>query len=120
MFLDILTLFSAISFVIYSFHSIFSRRMILEFSRWKIGNLRVLVASFQMLGGIGLLLGLYYVWLLFLASFFLTLMMISAIIVRIQIKDSFLMTLPAIIYAILNCVICFTSFWQINIKNIFG
>ncbi len=120
MVLDILTSFTAISFVVYSLHSFFSKRMNLEFSRWKIGNLRTLVASFQMLGAVGLMLGLYYVWLLFLASFFLTLMMISAIIVRVQIKDSFLMTLPAIIYAVLNCGICYASFWKINTQVIFG
>ena len=77
---EFFVLFSAISFVIYSLHSVFSKRMILEFSRWGIGNLRILVASFQMLGGIGLLLGMYNIWLLCLVSFFLTLMMIIAIV----------------------------------------
>ena len=117
---DFLILFSGISFIIYSFHSILSKRMMLDFSRWGIANLRFLVAAFQMLGGIGLLLGIYYVWLLCLASFFLTLMMIAAIIIRIKVKDSFLMTLPAIMYAVLNCIICYTSFWQINTKIILG
>ena len=112
--INILIFFSAISFFVYSFHSFFSSRMILEFSRWNLGNLRVLVASFQMLGGIGLLLGIYYNWLLCLTSFLLTLMMITAIIVRIKIKDSFFLTLPAIVYALLNFIICYTSFLKIN------
>ena len=110
---DILILFSSISFVIYSLNSIFSKRMILEFSRWGVGDLRILVASFQMFGGLGLLLGLYNVWLLCLASFLLVLMMISAVIIRIRVKDSFLMTLPAIIYALLNSVIFYISFLSI-------
>ena len=111
---DVLILFSSISFVIYSLYSIFSKRMILEFSRWRLGNLRVLVASFQMLGGIGLLFGMYNIWLLSLVSFLLILMMISAVIIRIRVKDSFLMTLPAIIYALVNSVIFYISFLSIN------
>ena len=114
MFQDILIFFSSISFVIYSLYSIFSKRMILEFSRWGFGNLRILVASFQMLGGIGLLLGMYNIWLLCLVSFLLILMMISAVIIRIRVKDSFLMTLPAIIYALVNSVIFYISFLAIN------
>ncbi|MAX29902.1 MAG: hypothetical protein CMG14_03175 [Candidatus Marinimicrobia bacterium] len=111
---DILILFSSISFVIYSLNSIFSKRMILEFSRWGVGNLRILVASFQMFGGIGLFLGMYNVWLLCLASFLLTLMMISAVIIRIRVKDSVLITLPAIIYALVNSAIFYFSFLAIN------
>ena len=110
---DILILFSSISFVIYSLNSIFSKRMILEFSRWGVGNLRILVASFQMFGAIGLLLGMYNIWLLCLASFLLVLMMISAVIIRIRVKDSILMTLPAIIYALVNSVIFYISFLSI-------
>lgn len=111
---DVLILFSSISFIIYSLLSIFSKRMIREFSRWGFGNLRILVASFQMLGGIGLLLGFYNIWLLCLVSFLLTFMMISAVIIRIRVKDSFLMTLPAIIYALVNSVIFYISFLVIN------
>ncbi len=112
---DVLILFSSISFIIYSLHSIFSQRMIMEYSRWGFGDLRILVASFQMLGGIGLLLGMYNnIWLLCLFSFLLTLMMISAVIIRIRIKDSFLMTLPAIIYALVNSVIFYIAFLEIN------
>jgi len=111
---EIFVLFSAISFVIYSLHSVFSRRMIMEFSRWGIGNLRILVASFQMLGGIGLLLGMYNIWLLCLASFFLMLMMITAIIIRVRVRDSFLQTVPALIYALLSLIIFYSSFIEIS------
>ena len=111
---EFFVLFSAISFVIYSLHSVFSKRMILEFSRWGIGNLRILVASFQMLGGIGLLLGMYNIWLLCLVSFFLTLMMIIAIIIRIRVRDSFLLTVPALMYAVLSFIIFYSSFVEIN------
>ena len=106
--------FSAISFIIYSLNSVFSRRMILEFSRWGLGNLRILVASFQMLGGIGLLLGMYNIWLLCLVSFCLMLMMITAIIIRVRVEDSLLLTVPALIYALLSFIIFYSSFVEIN------
>ena len=111
---EFFVLFSAISFIIYSLNSVFSRRMILEFSRWGIGNLRILVASFQMLGGIGLLLGMYNIRLLCLVSFFLMLMMIIAIIIRIRVRDSFLLKVPALIYALLSFIIFYSSFVEIN------
>tara|TARA_B100001758_G_scaffold207365_1_gene188464 strand:- start:5468 stop:5815 length:348 start_codon:yes stop_codon:yes gene_type:complete len=106
-------LFSAISFVVYSLNSVFSRRMISEFSRWGVGNLRILVACFQMLGGIGLLLGMYNIWLLCLVSFLLMIMMIIAIIIRIRVNDSFFLIFPALIYAVLSFIIFYSSFVEI-------
>lgn len=106
--------FSAISFVIYSLNSVFSRRMKLEFSRWGVGNLRILVASFQMLGAIGLLLGMYNIWLLCIVSFLLMLMMITAVIIRIRVKDSLLLIAPALIYTLLSFMIFYSSFIEIN------
>jgi hypothetical protein len=111
---EIFVLFCSISFVIYSLHSVFSRKMIMEFSRWGIGNLRILVASFQMLGGIGLLLGMYNIWVLCLVSFFLMLMMITAIIIRVRVRDSFLQTVPALMYTLLSFIIFYSSFIEIN------
>ena len=111
---EIFVLFFSISFVIYSLHSVFSRKMIMEFSRWGIGNLRILVASFQMLGGIGLLLGMYNIWVLCLVSFFLMLMMITAIIIRVRVRDSFLQTVPALMYTLLSFIIFYSSFIEIN------
>ena len=47
-------------------------------------------------------------------------MMIIAIIVRVKIKDSFFVTLPAIIYALLNFIICYISILEFNTQIIFG
>ena len=92
--------------------------MILDFARWGVKKLRILVAIFQMMGGIGLLLGLYNIRLLCLVSFLLTLMMMIAIIIRAKVKDSFMMTLPAILYALLNLIIFYNSFLEINTLKI--
>ena len=109
MFYKALILISSFSFLVYSFRSIFSRAMIHEYSRWGVKNLRILIVLLQLIGSIGLLLGIYNLTLLFLSSFLLTIMMIFAIFVRINIKDSIIETLPAIFYAILNFIIFFNT-----------
>ena len=114
MYYKVLIIVSALSFVFYSVNSIFSRRMISEYNRWGFGKLRLLISALQMFGGIGLLLGLNNLVLLSLVSFFLMLMMVFAIVVRIKIKDSFINTLPAIFHTILNFSIFYIAFLEIN------
>ena len=53
-------IFTAVSFIIYGYSSFVSRRMKSEFIRWEFGNHRKTVGSLQILGGLGLLLGLKY------------------------------------------------------------
>ena len=105
----IILLFSAISFLFYALSSFYSDRMILEYNRWGYKNFRKIIASLQLLGGFGLLIGLYFSLFLTIVSALLTLMMIIAIYVRIRIKDNMLNTFPAILYAILNFIIFYNS-----------
>ena len=105
----IVLLFSAISFVFYGLSSFYSDRMILEFERWGYIKFRKTIASLQFLAGLGLLIGLYCSLLLTIVSALLTLMMITAIFVRLRIKDNIINILPAILYAILNFIIFFNS-----------
>ncbi|CAI8279812.1 MAG: Uncharacterised protein [Cryomorphaceae bacterium] len=98
-------LFSAISFIFYGVSSFYSDRMILEYDRWGYKKFRKLIASLQFVAGFGLLIGLYFSLLLTLVSASLTLMMITAIFVRVRVKDNITNTLPAILYAILNFII---------------
>lgn len=114
MYYKVLIIVSALSFVFYSVNSIFSKRMISEYDRWGFGRLRILIAVLQMFGGIGLLLGINNLVLLCFVSFFLMLMMVFAIAVRIKIKDSFINALPAILYTILNFSIFYIAFLNIN------
>tara|TARA_B110000858_G_C17434205_1_gene306852 strand:+ start:105 stop:365 length:261 start_codon:yes stop_codon:yes gene_type:complete len=83
--------------------------MIFEYERWGYKNFRKIIASFQLLAGVGLLIGLYFSLLLTLVSALLTLMMITAIFVRIRIKDNIINILPAISYAILNFIVFYKS-----------
>ena len=102
-------LFSALSFIIYGVSSFYSKRMISEYLRWGCQNYRALIASLQLLAGIGLLLGIVYPLLLSLVSSSLTLMMLVAIFVRIRINDTLINTLPAVFYAVLNFIIFYNS-----------
>lgn len=83
--------------------------MILEYKRWGYKKFRKIIALLQFLGGFGLLIGLYFPLLLIIVSASLTLMMITAIYVRIRIKDHIINALPAILYAILNFIIFYNS-----------
>ena len=83
---NILIYFSAISFIFYSINSLYSKRLISEFDRWGYGKFRFLIASFQLLAGIGFIIGLYFSFLISIVSFLLSAMMLVAIFVRIKVK----------------------------------
>ncbi len=55
--LILVTVFTAISFIVYGYSSFISRRMKSEYARWGYNNQRKLVGSLQLLGGVGLLIG---------------------------------------------------------------
>ena len=109
LFENILIYFSAISFIFYSINSLYSKRLISEFDRWGYGKFRILIASFQLLSGIGFIIGLYFSFLISIVSFLLFVMMLVAIFVRIKVKDSVIEIFPAIFYASLNLIIFYNS-----------
>ena len=102
-------LFSAISFLFYGITSFFSKRMLSEYARWGYKDYRILLGCLKFLGGIGLLVGIVNSTLLTVASFLLTFMMITAVFVRIKIKDSITQMFPAILYTVLNFIILYNS-----------
>jgi len=120
----IISLFSGISFVVYGISSFKSKRMISEFQRWGYGNQRKLIGCFQLIGGAGLIFGSLFVIntfdsndslinsnnILAGSSLILTIMMVGAVFVRIDIKDKFVNILPATFYAILNFIIFYNVF----------
>ena len=105
----LLVVFSALSFIFYGITSFFSKRMVSEYARWGYSNHRILLGCMQLLGGIGLLVGLTNSVLLSVASFLLTFMMITAVLVRIKIKDSLINMFPAVFYTCLNFIILYNS-----------
>tara|TARA_B100000768_G_scaffold149281_1_gene143560 strand:- start:491 stop:871 length:381 start_codon:yes stop_codon:yes gene_type:complete len=119
----IISLFSGISFIVYGVTSFKSKRMISEFERWGYANQRMLIGSFQLIGGAGLTFGSLFVIssdniggeilnssnILCASSLLLTILMVGAIFVRISIKDKFVNVLPATFYAILNFIVFYNT-----------
>ena len=81
-----------------------------EFIRYRLGSQRVLVGALQWGAGLGLLAGLSQPWMGRAAAGGLSMMMLVAIGVRIQIKDTLLQTLPALLYLALNAYLCLAGF----------
>ena len=105
----VILLFSAFSFIFYSISSFYSERMIFEYERWGYKKFRKIIASLQFIAAFGLLIGWYFPLLLIFASAALSVMMITAIFVRLRIKDNITNILPAILYAILNFITFYNS-----------
>jgi len=105
----LLVVFSALSFIFYGINSFFTKRMVSEYARWGYSDHRILLGCIQLLGGIGLLIGITNSVLLSVTSFLLTFMMITAIFVRVKIKDSLINMFPAVFYTGLNFIILYNS-----------
>ena len=107
--LTLVVIFTAVSFIIYGYSSFISRRMKSEYARWGYNNQRKIVGSLQLLGGIGLILGLQINILLITTSFCFIMMMTMAIFIRVKIRDNITDILPAITYLFLSILIFYNS-----------
>jgi hypothetical protein len=97
------TFFSGVSFLFYGTGCLTTSHMKREFIRYGFDRQRPLTGYLQILGAIGLLIG-YWVspWLAFSAALGLCLMMVFGFGVRLKIRDGFLASSPAFLYAALN------------------
>tara|TARA_B100000780_G_scaffold122201_1_gene85695 strand:+ start:1072 stop:1410 length:339 start_codon:yes stop_codon:yes gene_type:complete len=105
----LLVFFSGVSFIFYGIGSFKSTRMESEYKRWGYKDYRYLIGGLQLLGGIGLLIGLLVNKLLLISSAGLMLLMIIAVYVRFKIKDPLKMAMPALFYAIINSLIFYLA-----------
>ena len=102
---EIITLFAGLSFIIYGINSFLSQKMVLEFKRWGLEKKRKIIAVSQFICGVLLCLGLISKTLLFISSSFLVIMMLTAVYVRIKIKDNISEILPAMSYLLIGLLI---------------
>jgi len=102
---NIIIVFTAISFIAYGINSFISNRMILEFKRWGLEKRRKEIGGFQLICGIGTLIGLKLNSILIFSSVILIIMMLVAVYVRIKIKDNISEIIPALAYLILGIII---------------
>ncbi|MEN8928150.1 MAG: DoxX family protein [Flavobacteriales bacterium] len=101
----ILILLSSLSFFGYSISYFAQPKMKKEFERFGLSKYATAIVLGQLACAIGLLIGLSYPLVLSLSAFGLALQMFAGVIVRMKLKDSFLITLPALFFMILNSVI---------------
>ena len=83
--------------------------MISEYERWGYKNQRIILGSCQLFGGLGLFVGLSIPLLLSVTSFLLVCMMLTAVFVRVKLKEKIGKMLPAILYVVLNLIIFYNS-----------
>ena len=76
-----------------------------EFKRFGIEKLGLATVLLEILGALGLLVGLKFYFLLMISSLGLALLMLAGLIVRIKLKDSIWISLPAFFYMVLNTYI---------------
>lgn len=93
---------SSFSFLFYGVSYFVSPHMKNEFKRFKLEKLGLLTIVLEIVGALGLLIGLWYIPLLLLSSGGLSALMFLGVLVRIKLKDSLWISLPAVFYMGLN------------------
>ena len=111
--LTVITWFSSLAFIYFGMNCFYSEFIIAEFIRYDLPSYRKLTGILQLLGSIGLLIGLYFSpILLLLASIGLCLLMLAGFIVRLKINDNFIQSSPSFIFAALNLFIAIKTYYK--------
>ena len=79
-----------------------------EFKRFGLEKMGLFTIILEILGASGLLVGLYFHFILIISSLGLALLMFAGVKVRIKMKDSMWVSFPAIFYMVLNSYL----FWE--------
>lgn len=107
--LNALIFFSSLSFLGYGIAYFTSTKMKSEFKRFGLEKAGALTAILEILGALGLLVGLKYHPILLIAAAGLSLLMLVGVAVRIKVKDSVWVSLPAFFFMVLNAYIFYLS-----------
>jgi hypothetical protein len=86
-----------------------------EFKRFNLERFALLTIFFEFMGAAGLLIGLYFNPILIISSGGLSLLMLLGVMVRIKIKDSIWVTLPAVLFMVLNFYIFISAIENIKV-----
>lgn len=108
-FLRILTLLSSVSFLYYGISYFSTAHMKTEFKRFGLEKFGALTAILEIMGAIGLLVGLFYTSILLLSSGGLALLMVLGLLARVRVKDSLWVSMPAFLFLIVNAYIFYTT-----------
>ncbi len=107
--LEVLMVFSSLSFFSYGIAYFTSSKMKSEFIRFGLSKFGTLTAILEILGALGLLVGLIFNYFLVVSSGGLALMMLLGVAARLRVKDGFLAILPALFFLGINAYIFFES-----------
>ena len=105
----ICTLLSSLSFFAYAFSYFNTPHMKREFKRFGLEKIGLTTVVLEIIGAVGLLVGLKFHFILMISSLGLALLMFAGLIVRIKSKDSIWISLPAFFYLALNAYIFWAS-----------
>ena len=104
-----LTIISSFSFLYYGASFFLKDGMKEEFERYDLTKYRILIGLLQLLGGLGLLVGLIWRPILITSSGGLALLMLIGFSIRLIMKDGFFLSLPSFILMIINLYICLVA-----------
>ncbi|MFT4605405.1 MAG: putative membrane protein YphA (DoxX/SURF4 family) [Planctomycetota bacterium] len=99
-----LTVSSAL-FLYYGVSCLRSESMRHEFERFGMPRMRLLIGWLEVLGGVGLAIGLFFPALAAAAAFGLAMLMAAVVAARLRQRDSLPETAPALILALVNGLI---------------
>jgi len=98
---------TAITFIIYGYLCLTTNHMEAEFKRYGLSKFRKLTGALELLGGVGLILGINSELLLYMSSTGLALLMFLGVIIRLRTKDPLFQIIPAFVLMIINLFIIF-------------
>ncbi|NVO85951.1 DoxX family protein [Hymenobacter terrestris] len=101
--------FSSFSFLGYGIGYFVSPKLQEEFKRFGLARFGPLTGALEILGAVGLLVGLWVPLILLLAAGGLTLLMLLGFGVRLKIKDGFWASLPSFLFMLVNAYIFYMA-----------
>jgi uncharacterized membrane protein YphA (DoxX/SURF4 family) len=105
-------LVSAVLFLAYGALCLFSNGMEEEFERYGLSRFRRLTGALEVLGGLGLLVGLLAPQVMVVASAGLALLMLLGVIARVRVRDPLLEIAPAAVLMVANLYLLVET-WRI-------
>lgn len=107
--LNVLVFISSLSFLGYGVAYFNSTKMKSEFKRFGLAKVGALTATLEILGALGLLVGLKFNPILLVSAGGLAVLMLLGVAVRIKVRDTLWVTMPALFFMILNTYIFYIS-----------
>ncbi len=107
--LYVMILISSLSFLGYGIAYFKSTHMKSEFKRFGLEKAGALTAVLELLGAVGLLVGLKIQLILLISAGGLAALMFLGVVIRIKAKDNLWISLPALFFMLLNACIFFMA-----------